>query len=127
MALPTTDATKTTVTSSVNPSAVGQSVTFTATVTDTNPQGQGTPTGSVQFQIDGRNYGSPVTLSGGTARISDASLTVRNAPDRRGLHSEQRQLHAQHVEPLPAVGRGRVAGLDRFHVGSRRKRQSPLQ
>ena len=57
------DPTTTMVTSSVNPSAVGQGVTFTATVTS----GAGTPTGSVQFKVDGTNLGTPVTLAGGTA------------------------------------------------------------
>ena len=46
-------ATTTTVTSSVNPSNLNQSVTFTATVTST----AGTPTGTVQFKDDGTNLG----------------------------------------------------------------------
>src|SRR4029079_13244987 len=55
------DDTTTAVSSSVNPSTFGQSVTFTATVT-----GPGTtPSGTVQFKIDGTNYGSPQTPSGG--------------------------------------------------------------
>jgi uncharacterized protein YjbI with pentapeptide repeats len=33
------------------------------------------PTGTVQFVIDGSNYGSPVTLSGGAASISDSALS----------------------------------------------------
>jgi hypothetical protein len=37
-------------------------------VASTTP-GAGTPTGSVQFAIDGSNYGDPVALSGGTASI----------------------------------------------------------
>jgi Bacterial Ig-like domain (group 3)/Bacterial Ig-like domain (group 2)/MBG domain len=61
-------ATKTAVASSANPSTPNQSVKFTATVT----AGCGTPTGTVQFSVDGSNYGSPVTLSNGTAAISDA-------------------------------------------------------
>jgi streptogramin lyase len=66
--------TNTTVTASANPSVVNQSVTFTAVVT---PQaGSGTPTGTVQFQIDGVNSGNPVPLSGGQATISTAALTV---------------------------------------------------
>jgi hypothetical protein len=51
-------ATSTGLASSLNPSVVGQTVTFTATVTSTG----GTPTGTVQFKIDGGNSGSPVTL-----------------------------------------------------------------
>ncbi|HLJ93164.1 MAG TPA: Ig-like domain repeat protein, partial [Gemmataceae bacterium] len=68
-----------TVQSSVNPSVFGQSVTFTVTIAVTAP-GAGTPTGTVQFQIDGNNAGSPVnvTTSGGvtTASFSTNALTV---------------------------------------------------
>jgi hypothetical protein len=49
------------VTSSLNPSVYGQAVSFTATVTGASP------TGSVQFNIDGSAFGSPVTLASGTA------------------------------------------------------------
>ncbi len=71
--------TTTTITSSANPSTAGQSVTFTATVTAGDP-GAGTPTGQVQFVIDGSNYGDPVTLNDGTALITDAALTVAGSP-----------------------------------------------
>jgi hypothetical protein len=47
------------VTSSVNPSTYGQSVTFTATVGGSGP----TPTGTAQFAVDGANLGGPVTLT----------------------------------------------------------------
>jgi uncharacterized repeat protein (TIGR01451 family) len=53
--------TSTSVVSSANPSVFGQSVTFTATVTNTSNAGK-TPTGSIQFVVDGVNYGSPVAL-----------------------------------------------------------------
>jgi hypothetical protein len=60
-------ATLTTTSSSLNPSIYGQSVTFSATVAGTGP-GAGNPSGgSVQFKIDGVNFGSPVALSGGSA------------------------------------------------------------
>jgi hypothetical protein len=71
--------TTTGVTSSVNPSKFGQSVTFTATVTATAP-GAGTPTGTVQFKVDGNNLGAAVTLSGGSAQASTASITVTGSP-----------------------------------------------
>ncbi|MDQ3819507.1 MAG: Ig-like domain repeat protein, partial [Acidobacteriota bacterium] len=65
----------TAVTSSANPSQLGQSVTFTATVTST----AGTPTGTVQFKDNGTNIGSPVILnSSGVATISINSLTAGN-------------------------------------------------
>jgi uncharacterized repeat protein (TIGR03803 family) len=70
---PTT--TTTTVTSSLNPSAFGQTVTFTAAVT-----GQGkTPTGTVTF-YDVQQFGTVTlgtqTLSGGTAQYSTSALAV---------------------------------------------------
>src|SRR5262249_47554724 len=69
-----TKADTTTVVSGVpNPSLFGQTVTFTATVSAKSP-GTGTPQGTVQFNIDGMKFGSPVTLSGGTATITDSNL-----------------------------------------------------
>ena len=53
----------TTLNSSANPSVYGQSVSFSATVT----WAAGTPSGTVQFQTNGANFGSPVTLVNGTA------------------------------------------------------------
>ena len=61
------------VTSSINPSYFNQQVTFTATVSAVAP-GSGTPTSTVQFTIDGTNFGGAVTLSGGTAASSPTSL-----------------------------------------------------
>ncbi len=70
--------TTTTVASSVNPSTFMQSVTFTATVAQT--AGTTSPTGTVQFAVDGTNQGSPTTLSGGTASFAISTLAV-------GLHT----------------------------------------
>ena len=75
------------VASSVTPSIFGQSVTFTATVN--NAAGPGvstaTPTGSVQFSIDGAAFGTPVPLSGSGAAVTGrsgatATLTVSGSP-----------------------------------------------
>ena len=55
-------------------STYGQPVTFTATVSSLT--GGGTPTGSVQFVIDGSNVGGPVTLVGGTATFTTATLSA---------------------------------------------------
>src|SRR5258708_19006254 len=68
--------TTTTVTSSQNPSTLGQPVTFTATVSAVAP-GSGTPTGTVTF-LDG---GSPIgtgTLSGGVATFTTSALAQGN-------------------------------------------------
>ena len=61
-----------TVTSSAGPVGHDQVVTFTATVSGLAGL---TPTGTVQFQIDGKNVGSPVALgSNGTATYSTSAL-----------------------------------------------------
>src|SRR5439155_11310319 len=71
-----TTATTTTARSSANVTVFGQSVTFTATIGVPS----GTPTGTVQFQIDGSNAGNPVnvTTAGGvtSATFSISTLTV---------------------------------------------------
>ena len=69
----TKTSTKTTVTSSLNPSIFGQSVTFAATV---KPQsGTGTPTGTVTFKNGTKTLGTK-TLSGGVAKYSTTKLAV---------------------------------------------------
>ncbi|MEQ1646587.1 MAG: DUF4394 domain-containing protein, partial [Pyrinomonadaceae bacterium] len=75
---PAFTATTTTVTSSANPSVVGQSVTFTATVA-TTPVG-GTPTGTVQFFDGASPLGAPVALSGlvSQAQVTTSALTLGN-------------------------------------------------
>src|SRR5205807_155036 len=62
----------TTLISSLNPSALGQAVTFTATVTSS---ATGTPTGTVTFQ-DGASALGTGTLSGGTATFTTSALTA---------------------------------------------------
>jgi hypothetical protein len=52
--------------SSINPSLLGQPITLTASVSAVVP-GTGLPTGSVQFQIDGISFGLPVKLVNGRA------------------------------------------------------------
>jgi hypothetical protein len=64
--------TMTTITSSSNPSAFGESVTFSATVTH---KGSGTPTGTVTFS-DGSTILGVSPLNGGMAKFSTAALTV---------------------------------------------------
>ena len=62
---------KVTLSSSLNPSVYGQSVSFTATLSPS------AATGTVQFQIDGTNFGGAVTISGGKAVSgSTASLSI---------------------------------------------------
>ncbi len=68
--------TQTAVTSSRNPSELGQAVTFTAQVSAVSP-GAGTPGGTVQFSDNGTDLGSPQSLGGsGNPSITTAGLTV---------------------------------------------------
>jgi hypothetical protein len=55
-----------------NPSAFGQAVTFTATVSPAS--GSDTPTGQVQFRDGAGNLGSPVSLTGGSATLTTSAL-----------------------------------------------------
>jgi len=64
--------TTTTLTSSLNPSNFGQSVTFTATVT---PQFGGNVTGTVTF-YDGTTLLKTVALSGGASKFTTSALTA---------------------------------------------------
>ena len=61
-----------TLTSSVNPSTTGQSVTFTASV----PSG---PTGTITFTSGGTTLGTS-TLSGGSATVSTSTLPIGSDP-----------------------------------------------
>ncbi len=62
------------VVASANPSVYGQSVILTATVATV--QGWGTPTGAVQFVIDGYNVGAPIALNGGSVTLAVPFLAV---------------------------------------------------
>jgi subtilisin-like proprotein convertase family protein len=59
--------------SSMNPSPPNQSVAFTFTLNAVAP-GAGTPTGTVQFKIDGANASGPVSLGGGVASYTTSTL-----------------------------------------------------
>ena len=59
------------VSSSQSPSTYGQSVAFTANLATVS--GGPTPTGTVQFQVDGTNFGTPVTLVNGSATSNATS------------------------------------------------------
>ena len=59
--------------SSLNPATVGQSITFTATISAITP-GAGTPTGTVTFFDGATNLGTG-TLSAGVATLTTSALT----------------------------------------------------
>lgn len=102
--------TTTNVVSSANPSAFGQSVTFTATVPASAP-GAGFPTGSVNFSIDG---GAPIAVplqnNGGpnlTAKLTTSSLGIGN-------HSISATYNA---DPNFTASSGSLAGGQLVNVG----------
>ncbi len=82
-------ATTTAVTSSANPSTYGSAISFTATVTSAG----GTPTGTVQFAVDGSPFGGPVPLAGGSASsllistlaVGTHPVTAEYVPDDSNL------------------------------------------
>src|SRR5262249_34472132 len=67
-------ATTTSVTSSENPSQPGDAVTFPARVAAAHLS-NGTPSGTVQFQVDGASIGAPVVLVDGTASLASPALS----------------------------------------------------
>ncbi len=74
----TTSPTGTALSSDLNPSSVGDAVTFTATVTS---GGNPVSTGSVQFSDGGTPVGPPVPVAAdGTATFTTASLTAGSHP-----------------------------------------------
>jgi hypothetical protein len=65
------------VSSSENPARAGDAVTFTATVSAAQST-NGTPTGTIQFQVDGSPVGSPVALVNGSASFTPTALSAGN-------------------------------------------------
>jgi FtsP/CotA-like multicopper oxidase with cupredoxin domain len=66
--LPPGTGAKATVSASASGIAPNQTVTLTANVVDAGT-GNSTPTGLVQFQLNGHNVGNPATLTNGVARL----------------------------------------------------------
>ena len=66
--------TTTSLQSSEDPSKLGDSVTFTATVSPAS--GTIMPAGTVQFSIDSTAFGNPVTLNNGFATLTTSALAV---------------------------------------------------
>src|SRR5207237_487079 len=60
-----------TVTSSENPSTFGDSISFTATISSS------AATGTVQFKIDGNDFGSPAAVTNGSAMSGSTSSVAR--------------------------------------------------
>jgi len=93
------------VVSSGNPSMYGQPANFTATVTAS----VGTPTGTVQFQTNGVNFGDAVTLSGGSANsgslpaklsVGTYAVTAVYLPSGGFRESSGTLVGGQEIKPL---------------------------
>jgi hypothetical protein len=104
--------TTTTVTSSVNPSFVGDTVSFDAFVAAIAP-GSGAPGGTVQLRIDGEDEGAPVAVGSGGVRLSSVSLLAPGDHDVRVSYSGSRDrapseatLVQAVVAPTPSGGGG---------------------
>ena len=96
-------------TSSANPAAAGARVTFTLTLGAVAP-GAGTPTGSVNFRIDGSVAGSG-TLTAGIASCSTASLShtthtvvAEYAGDGNFLGTTNSLAPDQNINSAPVAG-----------------------
>ncbi|HEY2587375.1 MAG TPA: Ig-like domain repeat protein [Tepidisphaeraceae bacterium] len=86
------------------PSVFGDTVTFTATVSGGGP----TPTGSVQFSVDGTPVGGPVTLVNGVATYSTNSLSVADHTVAAAYTGDANYFpssgsHDQVVNPAPST------------------------
>ncbi len=113
----------TAVTSGATSPLYGLPVTFTATVTPNLAVG---PTGTVQFQIDGGNVGSPVPLIGNTALYTTSTLdagshsvvAVYSGDDN--FTSTTSPAFTQSISPAPLNIAGGAAYLkldpDKLHV-----------
>jgi len=96
-------ATKTTVASSVNPSSFGQSVTFTATVSDASP-GSGVPTGSVNFYLDGSTTPlDTAPLTAGSASFTTSTLAVGSHTITAKYTGDSNFMATLTTAPLPTV------------------------
>ena len=107
----TADATTTAVSSSENPGFSDVSLAFTATVANASVPGGSTPTGSVQFEIDGTAFGSPVTVNNGRAvtglvKLSEGTHTITATflPSSGSFSTSTSQTLEEHV--LLPVGGG---------------------
>jgi hypothetical protein len=71
----------TTLSASPNPSALGASVTLTASVTGSS----GTPAGAVVFMVNGQVAGGPVTLAAVSGSTAQATVVLPGLPGGRHL------------------------------------------
>jgi Bacterial Ig-like domain (group 3)/Putative Ig domain len=86
------------ISSGLNPSLLGQAVTFTTTITVVS--GTGTPSGSIQF-LDGTTSLGSVPLTGNSVSFTTSALTV-------GSHAISAQYSGDSVFPPASAAMGQV-------------------
>jgi hypothetical protein len=96
--------------SSLNPAPVGQSVTFTATITSTSGGTTATPTGTVTFS-DGSTLLGSTPLTGGVATYSTSSLASGN-------HSITAQYGGDANFAAASSGLTQVVGVPSFNLSA---------
>jgi hypothetical protein len=100
--------TTTAVASSASPSEFGAAATFTATTTVNSP-GSGTASGSVQFQDNGINLGTPQSLgSGGQAAITTSDLSVGGHTISASFHSDSTNFNDSAANTTQIVNKART-------------------
>jgi hypothetical protein len=97
-------ATTTTLMSTPNPTSFGQPVTFTAEVAVVAP-GAATPTGSVQFTVDGAPFGTAVPLTGSSASLHVSSLGAGNHSVSATYNGDARLQRSSSAELTQGVDR----------------------
>jgi hypothetical protein len=107
----TAAATTTTLVVSPNPATSGNPVTFTATIAPVAP-GSGSPTGTVQFQVDGTNDGAPVTVNNGVATFSDSTVAIGDHTIKAiYTNTDGNFLNSNNTAPLSIIGGAGVGGI----------------
>jgi N-acetylneuraminic acid mutarotase len=106
--------TTTTVTSSANPSAPGQSVTFTAMV-NVPPPGNGTPTGTVNF-LDGSTSIGSGSLNGSGVAASPADMLAAGTHTITASYSGDSTFAASSGTLSQTVGMGNTAFVMQIYL-----------
>jgi subtilisin-like proprotein convertase family protein len=101
-----------TLVSSANPALPGSSVTFTVTVAALVSD-SGTPSGSMQFIVDGADYEAPVNLAGGSASLTTATLPVGEYTVSAAYSGDVNFSGATAIlQPIQVIDAPPVAGAD---------------
>jgi Bacterial Ig-like domain (group 3) len=101
--------TKTTIASSANPSEYGAAITFTST-TSVEAPGAGSVSGSVQFQDNGANLGSPHAVNGGgQASLTRTDLSVGTHTITAAYTSDSVNFNSSAADTSQTVSKARTS------------------